>query len=774
MDVFSKRPLCLSCMIFLTCSVLGYFISGIAKIILVAFAALALIFSLILVIFRYYSNSKRTYFLTLILSLVMIILAFSSSFIFFNYKQEKRSEYYDQEVTVDAVVLSEEYINSFSSGYTLSVKRINSINDHHKAKLECSYPAALKPGDRITLNAIAIEPQNTNGRFNEKENLLSKGIFIIYTSEKEDGLNITQYTDNEGIDSFFANLNYKISSILTQNIEGDAGKLSSALLLGNSDLLPDAITRDFRRAGASHILALSGMHMSLIMGAAMFLLKLIIRNRNIVAAILSVMAIFYLILTGSSVSATRSVIMLLIVYLSVLISGVPDSLTSLSLAGFIILLFSPGAVLDAAFWMSFASTMGIIIYVSPINLYFEKWLSKYDDKFFHNLYKILFSITSAVLTSLAALLPLIITMCIFTKEFSVFSILSSLVLSIPTAAIIILSLIFIPFYNVPYISSILTHIIQFMSDIMIDYCADISELENIVVSLNYPFAVFMSILLAMALLFSFISRRFNPFLSLVPFAICLLIFVGTTYTYESVNKDNVKISYINASSYSDMIVISNQRQAIICDISNGSKTSYEFALDEISEVRATEIKAIVLTRYTHQHNATLYDLFRKNIVRSVWVPHPENIDEYNKLETLYTFANDSNVKIYTYKRGNTIKIIDDVYIEHYTDYIERSSVPIDLIGIYTGAEHLTYVSPAFNESDLIDEAEYHLSRSQYVIFGNRGPKTKIPYEINNSEKLKAIVFADKTRAGFYIEPEFSFTAHYLVQNGEEMEYYFKK
>lgn len=771
MDIFSKRPLFLSCMIFLACSVIGYFISGVTKLIIIALAALVLVFSLILALIRHYSADKKYSFLCFILVVIMILLSFIGSYVNFNRKLEKRIATYGNQYTVNAFVTDIQSQSNFASEYMIYVINIDGREDSHLAILSCGFAAALQPGDKISITATAGAIESNGGKYDAMLEHYSNNIYVTYTSENPNSLTVQEYSTYENTFSFDG-VNYKLSNILVRNVGGDAGDLSSSLLLGNKHLLASTVKRDFRRAGASHILALSGMHMSIIMGAAMFIMKRITQKSWLIAIILSAFALTYLAVTGFSVSATRSVIMLLIVYLSMLISALPDPLTSLSIAGFIIVLFSPGTVLDAAFWMSFSATLGILVFVPPINEYFNQKASKYDNGFKKIIHKVLYSLIVAFATGVAALIPLIAVMCIFIKELSVFSVISSLVLSIPTAIIIIGALLLLIFQGVPFVSDAIIYILRLMSDFMIDFCGDVSQLDGIVLSLNYPFAAFMAIALVIALLYSFASKHKNPFTALIPFAICLTLCIGAMTVYEKVNSDTLKVSYINASSNSDMLVLSNEREAVICDISNGSKSSYFLALDEIYQSRVTEIKAVMLTRYTNQHNATLQMLCESNRVREFWLPTPENEDDLDKLLRIYAFSEKNGIDVYLYDKEESLYALGNVTIEHTYDYIDRSTVPICLVGVYTGREHLTYISPAFNESDIHQLAQYHFSKSQYIIFGNRGPKTKREYTVENIDKVSSIAFADDMRAAYFIPPEFSFTAYYTVP--EEIEYYLDK
>lgn len=772
MDIFSKRPLFISCLIFMACCVLGVFIPGHFKLILALICAVSLIFCLILFFIHYYSSGKRNLLLCIILCFITSTVAFSSSYLVFNLDENKYESMYGNEYAIDAVVTSKSQENEFFSQYRITVKNVNGESNRHKAILTLDFPGGLEIGDTIKVNATATDPSENLISQESTNYLKSEGIFITYTCENTGSLDVSSSSKNS-LELFFLNINEKCSAILRQTVGGEAGNLSSALLLGNKDALSPSVKRDFNRAGASHILALSGMHMTVIMGLFMFILKKITNKTWLLAILLSVIAVFYLLITGVSVSATRAVLMLIIVYLSWICFGTSDSLTSLSIAGAAIILFSPGALFDGGFWMSFSATFGILVFINPLNKYFNECLSKYDNKLKYTTHKILYSVITAFATGMAAIIPLIIVMCIFTKEISLFSVLSSVILSIPTAAIILLSLLLIPFSEIPFVSDIISFLIRLASAVMFDYCEFISMLDNTVISINYPFATIMAVVLGIALLFSFAVKKFNPFASLIPFAVCLLMFVGVAIGYEYVNSDQVKVTYINASSNSDMLVVSNEREAVICDLSNGSTTSYNKALAELDEARVTEIKAIILTRYMGRNISTLYKIFETYRVREIWLPKPSTDDEYSSMERICELAKENKVEPYVFEHGEKLFIFNSISFEINRDYIDRSTVPVSLIGISSGEQFITYASPAFNESNLAQRADYFFGKSHYIIFGNRGPKNKTEYTINAEKKLLAVVFADKNQIAYFKEPdEHIFASYYTVP--EKMEFFLDK
>lgn len=767
MAIFQKRPLFTACFIFLSFSVLGFFVDLTAKIFVMTIALALLIATIVLVICKKLKNYSS---LLIILSLIAIIGANLLSLLHFDLKAKAYQKYYNTEHTICATIIEEEFDGGNLCSYIIQVDTVDGKRDVHKAELECHYNAALEVGDMVSLVVTADFPENNNtSRFNEYLSLLSDNIFITYKSTDESASMITA-EQAVNLKIIFSQLNAKLSNVLTSAISEEEGKLASAILLGNRSLLSHSTTRDFSRAGVSHILAISGIHMSILMGAIMLLLrKLRVKNR-IVAVVMTVFALFYLALTGFSVSALRAVIMLTFVYLSMLANEQSDPLTSLSLAGVIIVLISPGSILDGGFWMSFSATLGILSFMPSYNKFVDNVFYRLNDN--RKWFKPFRSLLSAFVAGIFAIIPLIIVMCVFIKEMSWFSVISSALLSLPTSLIIILSLIFIPLAKVPYLSYILASFIKCIASFMISFCAKVSEMRGVVISLNYSFSHTFAIIIGIGLLCALLFKSRNVFIALIPYVTAVAVFVCTIFIYESVICDTVKISYLNCSAKSDMIVLSNERNAIICDIGNGSNGAFNEACDEIYSARATEIQSVILTHYENSYPSSLNKLFAKYKVRELLLPTPTTEGDYNKMLPIIDVASKEGVRIKAYDLGSDLTAFTYLNLQVNTDYIDRSKEEIVLISINSRTERFTYVSPAFNESALLDLANQYFVKSSYIVFGNKGAKIKTAYSIPEQSRVEAIAFADNICAAYFNKPNGIDTKYMLVP--EKIEFYIEK
>lgn len=766
MAIFKKRPLFAACMLFLLFSTLGFFLGSVIKIIICVLSFTALAVFITLFICKKISNYSSIF---IIICLLAIIFSLLSSLIFFNIRASSYEKYYGEEHTISATVTEEIYQSGNLSSYKINVESIDGEHNRHLSELTCYYNPAFEIGDKFELTVTA---ENTDEdyptRYNSKLSRLSDGVFILYSSWDQSSLKITgSNTITPSV--IFSHINAKLSKTLASAVSGEEGKLASAILLGNRDLLSNSTKRDFSRAGAAHILAISGLHMSILMGALMYLCKKLGMKTRLIAIVMIIISLTYLGITGFSISATRSVIMLTIVYLSMLASVPSDPLTSLSIAGTVIVLISPGSVLDAGFWMSFSATLGILSYM-PSYIKFKN-NAIYHIKRFRTPINIGISFISAIATGIFAMIPLVIIMCVFIREVSIFSVLSSVILSLATSFILVLSLLLIPFAKIPYISYTLASAIRAIAGFMLSYCGKISDIEGAVFSLNYSFSNIFVIILGIALLCSLIFKFKNVFISLVPYFAFLLIFIGTITLYEFKVQDTVKVSYINASSKSDMIVISNGGEAIVCDIGNGSNKSFNLALNEVYASRATEISAVILTHYENTYPSSLQKLFSTQKVRQLWLPVPQNEADYYKMLPIIEKARLEDVALFTYDVGSTLSAFSFVNIDLQIDNISRSKEEIVLISIYGRRDRLTYASPAFNESSLNDIASFYFGRSDYVVFGNKGAKTFTDYSIPDGSRVRAIAFADDIRAAYFDTPDFDVT-YFTVP--DKIDFYFEK
>lgn len=153
------------------------------------------------------------------------------------------------------------------------------------------------------------------------------------------------------------------NTILNSSLMPRTKRLINTAILGDASFVDSSTRQVFSEAGIAHILAISGLHIGIIMLLITMLLRPLdhIGARSLrITASLAVTA-FAVFATGVSPSATRAAIMAAFVMAAMLAHRENSSLNALCAAAIIILLFSPSSIHNVGFQLSFAAVLMIIL-----------------------------------------------------------------------------------------------------------------------------------------------------------------------------------------------------------------------------------------------------------------------------------------------------------------------------------------------------------------------------------------------------------------------------
>jgi competence protein ComEC len=153
-------------------------------------------------------------------------------------------------------------------------------------------------------------------------------------------------------------------------VGGDAGAIAAAMVTGKRDLLSDHAKEVIREAGIFHIVAISGVQMTLVaaiffVGFRRFLalsptLALRYPIKKWSALLATGGAIFYDIATGSRVGTERALFMTLIMLGAVLFDRQALTMRNLAFAALIVISIEPEAIMGASFQLSFAAVAALV------------------------------------------------------------------------------------------------------------------------------------------------------------------------------------------------------------------------------------------------------------------------------------------------------------------------------------------------------------------------------------------------------------------------------
>lgn len=141
------------------------------------------------------------------------------------------------------------------------------------------------------------------------------------------------------------------------------GGLAAAMAVGERSFLDAGISGSFRAAGVSHVLVVSGLHLSLLCLGVGALLRRLLRGRVWPAGLLTMLCVAaYMLLTGLTVSILRAGILALMALSAPLFLRAADTLNSLGLALLVLLAVNPYAACDYGLLLSFGATLGVLCF----------------------------------------------------------------------------------------------------------------------------------------------------------------------------------------------------------------------------------------------------------------------------------------------------------------------------------------------------------------------------------------------------------------------------
>lgn len=230
--------------------------------------------------------------------------------------------------------------------------------------LDCN-PEELSPGDKITLQADVIDVSKGSG---DGENLYyqSRDISLLGLQRGELEIEKAEKLPISAYPFVFARW---LRQSVTEAFPEDAAGFTLALVTGDNSELTYAQQNDLAISGITHVISVSGMHVSLLVGLAMLLCG----NRRRLAALLSICVMFFFAaMLGFMPSVTRAVIMNCVLLMAPLLGRENDPLTSIGLALLLILGVNPWAIANISLQLSFAAMAGLLL-LTP---YFVSLLEK--------------------------------------------------------------------------------------------------------------------------------------------------------------------------------------------------------------------------------------------------------------------------------------------------------------------------------------------------------------------------------------------------------------
>lgn len=673
---------------------------------------------------------------------ILIVLIYSISLIFNVYKYDYKynSDIKDMKYNVMIIEKQKEYENKISY-----LARVNNdkfiLNIYTKNKYDTSKNYSkekikqvkeYKYGDYIeVLGKITIpEILGNIGEFNYKKYLNSKDICGIVNAYK------VEYVDNIGNKciKLIYKLKDSISKNIDSNLEDKEAELLKSMLYGNTSNLDKDIKETFNEIGISHITAVSGSNLNILLFIISFLLYRI-KNRNKIYILIQILFIFiFCIISGMELSIIRASIMCIIgiifKYKNIKISIEKNLLITL----YIMTLLNPFRIFNIGMLFSFLAIVGLVYFSLKIYNFLEskiKW--NIQNKVVVKLLCYISKILSVTLSVNILILPLSIYSF---NKFSPIFIISNLFVSTLSTVINVLGIISICLTKIPYISNISYFILELLLKSVISISKFLNEIN---VSINVKsFSIIILLIYYSYILIVCIKiksrRKYTKIVldkvkrKLVYLLVSLIVLVFVHNHFF-----NNYIYFFNVGQ-GEMAIIKNRDTVIMVDSGSISNDAAYIFESYMKKENIQKIDALVISHFHSDHINGIQEILKLCNVKYIIYAYPYDLNSQEYVNFINQIK-DKNIKQIIVKAGDNIKVNkislnvlnpSDKYIIAGNKLDKNENANSLVLNLNINNKNFLFMGDSLKESEeyILQELEKQgISNIELIKIGHHGSKT---------------------------------------------------
>lgn len=564
--------------------------------------------------------------------IIVILICLIISIGYVSILENKYSKISDMPIKEMVTIISDIQEKEYKKVCTAKIVRNNKkilIN----IKMSQDIPS-IEYGDSLYIEGEFKQPEEARNYkgYNYKQYLKTKKIIGTVELEKSKILKSSN-------GSFIHNIQKYIRDTINGTLTDEEGNLLLAILLGDKDKLSEDIQESFKTSNLSHMLAVSGAHVSyIILGLTYVLQNSIIGKKNG-----KIVCIFFLLvfmaITNFTPSVTRACIMAVLTLFSGIIYRKSDVYINISVAALITLIFNPYSLLDLGFQLSYGGTIGIIIFIKRIQ---EKKSNS----------KVINYIKQMALVSIYANIIIIPIMMYHFNTVSFTFIISNIMAS-PILGIIVITgfLFIIASITVKPLTRLIAIFIKPILSILIKISQICSKLpfSNILVVTPYMFNVISYYAI---ILYCIKSKKNNK----CKIIICLLIVLILINFIIYIFPQKLRIFFIDVGQGDSTLIITPDKKTVLID--GGGSDSFDVGekvlLPYLLDRRILKIDYVLISHFDTDHCGGILTIMEKvkvkNIIISEQAEHSENYERFKKLMI------HKKIRLIEVKKGDKIKI----------------------------------------------------------------------------------------------------------------------
>ena len=475
-------------------------------------------------------------------------------------------------------------------------------------------PPELFDGAQVRLEGRVYLPDGKSGEPHRD--------FALWMRQSGQSFGIAAYQGievlNSEADAPIKDAAYRVRQAFIRSLErvmGEEARVGVALLLGEREGLSQQEREAFETLGVAHVMSVSGLHVGLLGGLLLLVLRLLRVRRTLRPPVLAVFLVGYCALTGFSAASVRAAVMLMLTQLAHLALRKPDPLTTLAAAMLFVLALDPLQAWSAGFVLSFSAMLGITVLLPPFRRLFARLFPHSPERIRslrHALGRLEQSALSLLAVSLAAQVGVALPTAAYFHQLPLYGVAINLLI-VPLAGTLLTPLcaITLLFSSVPLLGQALGYTASLLARLLLWLVNLLSTLPGAAVRVPSPPVLAGP---ALALIGLMLSGRVAGSLRRRALASALVLAVALGGTYAS---RPAELRYIQlAVGQADCALLLDGDQTLLIDAGSDGEAALDYLLAE-----GRDVDVLFITHLHLDHIGGVADLLDAEIaIDQVYLP----------------------------------------------------------------------------------------------------------------------------------------------------------
>ena len=483
-------------------------------------------------------------------------------------------------------------------------------NHSYQTRVYLNDVVELSPGDQVTGNFRFR--LTTNGGEEDPLYHQGKGIFLLAYQKDDDATKLdgdAHWTDYPAI--WRQNLKEKIDTAFPE----DASGFCKALLLGDKTDTDYETDTAFKVSGIRHIIAVSGLHISILFG---FIYLITGKRRILTSAVGIPVVVIFVAIAGFAPSIMRAGIMQILLMLALLFDKEYDPPTALGFAGLTMLVMNPLVITSVSFQLSFACMAGIFLFGAPIRSWImdSKRLGRWKGK----LVRWFTASVSITLSAMVFTTPLV---AVYFGTVSLIGVVTNL-LTLWVVTVIFYGIIAV--CAVACMSMTVAGILGYIVAWPVRYVLMISKiLADFPLSAVYTKSIYIVLWLIFAyvLLVIYLCGKKKPaalFTGLMAAVLCLAV----TISWAEPTLNECRITALDVGQGQSILLQSGGKNFLVDCGGDYSENAADVAAETLLSQGIRRLDGIILTHYDEDHAGGVSDLLTRIDTDLLLLPYIED------------------------------------------------------------------------------------------------------------------------------------------------------